>query len=100
MPDRLRAFAACLPARRLLVAALVLAVVWVVFLDSHSLLRRGQLMRERAVLQAEIEQLRAENEVLEDRIERGLSNEVIEQVAREQYGMRRAGETVYPVETR
>jgi len=84
--------------RRLIVAGLLVLGVWIGFLDSHSILKRVQYAQERSSLQAEVEQLRQANEELEVRISRGLTDEVVEEVAREDYGMRRAGETVYPVE--
>ena len=39
----------------------------------------------------------AENIATQARIDRGLDDTTVEQVAREQYGMRRPGETVYRV---
>lgn len=46
---------------------------------------------------AENEQLRETVARLEAELERGLTDEEIERIAREQYGMRREGETVYPL---
>ena len=85
--------------RPLLLAAAVAAALWFGFFDSHSLLRRVQWEREHARLVAENAALRAEIERLETRLGEGVSDAVIEQIAREQYGMRRPGETVYRVET-
>lgn len=84
--------------RRLLAAVLVALAVWVLLLDSHSVLRRVQLAQERRALHAEVEQLRERNEALRARIRAGVTDELVEEIAREQYGMRRPGETVYPVE--
>lgn len=99
MPNRLQQ-ALLSPAlrRRLLVLGLVVAGVWIAFFDSHSLLRRVQYYYEYRTLAAENEQLQAEIERLEQRVSTAPSDEVVEEVAREQYGMRRPGERVYPVE--
>ncbi len=77
-------------------------VVWLalhfVWFDSYSLVRywawqkeHEQLIRENAQLQAEIKELQA-------LLETAPSDEMIEKIAREQYGMRRQGETIYRVE--
>jgi cell division protein FtsB len=71
--------------------------VWVALLDSHSVWRRVAYARELAALEAENRALEAENANLRDRVQEGLSPATVERVAREQYGMRRPGETVYPV---
>lgn len=99
MPNRLQ-HALTSPAlrRRLLVLGLVAAAVWIALFDSHSLLRRVQYYYEYRTLAAENEQLQAEIEDLERRVSAAPSDEVVEEVAREQYGMRRPGERVYPVE--
>lgn len=85
--------------RRLLIAGVVALGLWVAFLDSHSLLRRALYARDLDRIEAENEALRRENAVLESQIEAGLDAETVEKVAREQYGMRRPGETVYRVVT-
>ncbi len=83
---------------RLFVVALVAVAVWVAFFDSHSLLRRASYAGELERLSAENERLADENEDLQARLDRGLDDATVETVAREQYGMRRPGETVYRVE--
>ena len=85
--------------RRLLGAALVGLALWVAFFDSHSILRRVGYARELDRLSVENAQLAADNERLGAQIERGLDDETLERVAREEYGMRRPGERVYRVET-
>lgn len=84
--------------KRLVLIGLALVALWVFFLDSHSVLKRLQMTYERRVLQAEVETLQAENEELQDRLRTGITDDIVEEVAREQYGMRRPGEVVYPVE--
>ena len=73
-------------------------VCWLFFFDSHSFLKRIQWHREYRSLLEENERLATEIEALEIKLEQGISDDVLEQVAREQYGMRKMGETVYPVE--
>lgn len=84
--------------KRLLIAGLVLLGLWLLFFDSHSLVKRYTWHQE-------LDRLRQENKVLKQRIneldktlEEGLSAEDIERIAREEYGMRRPGETVYRLE--
>ncbi len=84
---------------RLLGIALVGLALWVAFFDSHSILRRVGYARELDRLSIENAQLAADNEQLSAQIERGLDDETLERVAREEYGMRRPGERVYRVET-
>ncbi len=84
--------------RWVLPVILVLVGMWLVFLDSHSLYRRlqwhrevGKLVNENAALQTRIDEM-------ERKLSDVASDEVVEQIAREQYGMRKPGETVYRVE--
>jgi len=84
--------------RRLILAAVAALAVWLAFFDSHSLYKRVRWHHEAARLRAENEALRQQTEDLSEKLAEGLSDEVVEQIAREQYGMRRPGETVYRVE--
>lgn len=72
-------------------------LLWLAFFDSHSVLRRTIYASELGNLRKENEALRAENKALNERIDAGLTPGVAETIAREQYGMRRPGETVYRV---
>ena len=71
-----------------------------VFLDSHSLLKRMTWRNEYTEVSQENERLRADISQLEKEVSEGLSDEAVEKIAREEYGMHRPGETVYPVEER
>lgn len=85
--------------RRLLLSLGVFTLVWITFFDSHSLVKRISWHHEYAELRAENELLIAEIERLEIEVAKGLSDETVEKIAREHYGMRRPGETVYRVKT-
>jgi cell division protein FtsB len=84
--------------RRLLGVGMLALVFYLAFLDSHSILQRVQMNREIGRLHVENEHLERQVEQYEERLRAPLSDEIVEKVAREQYGMRRSGETVYPVE--
>jgi cell division protein FtsB len=79
--------------------ALAGAVVWICFFDSHSLYRRYTWHRTADRLEIENEAMRSEIADLSRQIQKGLSDEMVEKIAREQYGMRREGQKVYRVET-
>ena len=84
--------------RRALWVGLVGLALWVAFFDSHSVLRRVGYARELDRLTAENGRLASENRALAAAAARGLDDERLERVAREEYGMRRPGERVYRVE--
>lgn len=82
----------------LLWAAILILGGWVLFFDSHSLVKRTLWYQEYRQLSSENEMLQTEIARLENTLAQPLSDEVIEQIAREHYGMRKPGETVYPVD--
>jgi cell division protein FtsB len=85
---------------RLIVGAVIaFAVLWVAFFDSHSLLRRAVWHYELSQVAESNLRLEAEIDRLERQVTTVTSDAVVERVAREQYGMRRPGETVYRIET-
>ncbi len=75
-------------------------VLWIGVLDTYSLLARYQLSRERAELIQRTEQLLRESDELSAKIQ-ALQRDpaLLERIAREEYGMRRRGETVYRIRT-
>ena len=84
---------------RLLIVSLVFAgLLWFTWFDSYSLVRRAKWQREYEQLVEENMQLRNEIAELQSMLENPPSDETIEKIAREQYGMRRDGETVYRIE--
>lgn len=96
--SRLSFFAQPTLRRRLLLIGLVVLLGWLAFFDSHSLLRRVGYYHTLRQTTAENERLRTSNADLSERLQAGLSDATVEKVAREQYGMRRPGETIYRVE--
>lgn len=87
--------------RRIILWAIVAAPLGsFLFLDSHSLLKRMTWRNEYTEVRQENERLRTDIEQLEKEVSEGLSDEAVEKIAREEYGMHRPGETVYPVEER
>ena len=73
-------------------------LLWVLFFDSHSVLSRVIWSREASSTEVRNEGLRAEIEDLKVEIEHAGDADAVERVARESYGMRKDGETVYRVE--
>lgn len=72
-------------------------LIWLAFFDSHSLMSRVKWYSEYKSLESQNDQLRSDITFLEGELSKGLSNEAVEKIAREQYGMKRESETVYPV---
>jgi len=70
-------------------------LIWIAFFDSHSLLRRFQWHQEHEDLTEENQALRLEIQQLREQLDRPLSDSLVERIAREDYGMKRPGETVY-----
>mgnify|MGYP000721603199 CR=1 FL=1 len=80
----------------LLLAAFV--IVWFTFIDTYSLKTRWDLHSQKEELKERTEKLNAESEELKEKINE-LENDpaLLEKIAREEYGMRKPGETVYKV---
>ncbi|PSQ85361.1 MAG: septation ring formation regulator EzrA [Bacteroidetes bacterium QS_3_64_15] len=73
-------------------------LVWVLFFDSHSLLQRYYWHQELDATKQENTELREKIQRLRTQLDRPLSDSVVERIAREEYGMKKPGETVYRVE--
>lgn len=84
--------------RWLLAGGAVLLFLWIAFFDSHSLLKRLRWHYEHEQLTTENERLRRQIETLQHQLQQPLSDEVVERIAREEYGMKRPDETVYPID--
>lgn len=73
-------------------------VVWFVFIDTYSLKTRWDLHVQKKELQKKTAELNAQSEELKKKIKELESNDaILEKIAREEYGMRKPGETVYKV---
>lgn len=72
-------------------------IVWLLFFDSHSLVSRIQWYQEYRSLNVQNAELQQEIDLLEAELAKGLSDDAVERIAREQFGMRHENETVYPV---
>jgi cell division protein FtsB len=73
--------------------------VWVLFFDSHSLLRRYYWQQELEATTRENAALREDIKRLRTQLDRPLSDSVVERIAREEYGMKRPDETIYRIES-
>lgn len=72
--------------------------IWFAFIDTYSIWTRIELSQSKAELKAKKEQLKEETEILKQQIE-ALKNDpaLLERIAREEYGMKKEGETVYKI---
>ncbi len=73
-------------------------LVWFSFVDSYSMYTRWSLNERKDFLKERTEALRTDTELLKQKIENLNENTaLLEKIAREQYGMRKPGETVYKI---
>ncbi len=85
--------------KRFLIALLAtFLVVWFSIIDVYSLKTRWDLNDRRKDLEQRTEELAVKSELLKEKTEL-LENDpaLLEKIAREEYGMRKPGETVYKV---
>ena len=74
-------------------------VVWIMFIDTYSIMTRLKLNREKNDLIRKTEQLQLETKELEKKIKHLKTDpQVIEKIAREEYGMKKPNETVYRIQ--
>lgn len=73
-------------------------LIWFTFIDTYSLWTRYELSQKKEDLKVKTEQLDRETEELKKQIE-DLQNDpvLLERIAREEYGMKKEGETVYKI---
>lgn len=85
--------------KSILIGILVAALSsWLLFFDTFSLLNRVELHQREKELLGEIERLQSEILLLEAELEELNSDPAtLERIAREEYGMRKPGETVYRI---
>ncbi|MEL7832975.1 septum formation initiator family protein [Fodinibius sp. Rm-B-1B1-1] len=75
-----------------------IVVVWFTFIDTYSIWTRVELNQRKAELKEQKEQLKSETQVLKQKIENLKTDPfLLERIAREEYGMKREGETVYKI---
>ena len=73
-------------------------VIWFSFIDVYSLKTRWELHERKEDLQLRTEELAAKSEQIKSRMEALESDPaLLEKIAREEYGMRKPGETVYKI---
>lgn len=72
-------------------------LVWIAFFDSHSLWQRYRWHQELEATTQENAELRTEIERLRSQLDRPLSDSLVERIAREEYGMKRPGETIHRI---
>ena len=72
--------------------------IWFSFIDVYSISTRWELSKQKTELVQKTEELHQKSEQLKVKIE-SLENDpaLLEKIAREQYGMRKPGETVYKI---
>ena len=73
-------------------------MLWVLFFDSHSVLDRIRWHREANRLKVDNQRMEAILADSKEELSRRGDAKEVERIARESYGMRREGETVYRVE--
>lgn len=72
--------------------------IWFAFIDTYSIWTRIKLSERKEELKAQKEKLKAETVILKQKIEDLNSDPfLLERIAREEYGMKKEGETVYKV---
>lgn len=77
---------------------LFLMVLWFGFIDTYSIRTRIQLANERNDLVTETERLQHDTAVIKENLDNFLENPgLLEKLAREEYGMRKPGETIYRI---
>lgn len=76
-------------------------VIWFAFIDTYSLWTRYQLSERKEDLKIKTAQMEAETARLRQQIQ-DLKNDpaLLERIAREEYGMKKEGETVYKVKVK
>lgn len=72
--------------------------VWFLFFDNYSIYTRYQLQQEKQELIERTQELQKQTVELEEKISDLEDNpDLLEKIAREEYGMRKPGETVYKI---
>lgn len=73
-------------------------VVWFTFIDTYSLWTRVELSQRKAELKEKKQRLKSETLILKQKIDDLKTDPfLLERIAREEYGMKKEGETVYKI---
>ena len=85
--------------KKILLGLLGLAlVIWFLFIDDYSLKTRWDFSQQKKELIQKTEELKNESKTLEQDIQKLENNpDLIEKIAREEYGMKKPGEKVYKI---
>lgn len=76
-------------------------LIWFTFIDTYSLWTRWELHHQKQELRERTRALERESAELREKIQRLRSDPaLLERIAREEYGMKKEGETVYKVKDR
>lgn len=72
--------------------------IWFAFIDTYSLWTRIELHYRMNELQAKKEKLQKETQILKEKIDDLKTDPtLLERIAREEYGMKKEGETIYKI---
>ncbi|MEL0010238.1 MAG: septum formation initiator family protein [Bacteroidota bacterium] len=85
--------------KKILLGLLALAIlIWFLFVDVYSLKTRWQLQQQKQELIEKTQELEEQSIKLETDLKELEKNpDLIEKIAREEYGMKKEGETVYKI---
>lgn len=73
-------------------------VIWFTFIDTYSIWTRVELNQQKTELKEKKERLENETQALKQKIENLETDPfLLERIAREEYGMKKEGETVYKI---
>lgn len=76
-------------------------LIWFTFIDTYSLWTRYELNQRKQELRERTHNLEQESAELREKIDRlRIDPALLERIAREEYGMKKEGETVYKVKDR
>lgn len=73
-------------------------VIWFTFIDTYSIWTRIELQQRKEELKKKKKDLKAETLILKQKIDHLKTDPfLLERIAREEYGMKREGETIYKI---
>ena len=73
-------------------------LVWFTFIDTYSIWTRIELSQQKSELREKKERLKTETAILKEKIQDLKTDPfLLERIAREEYGMKKEGETVYKI---